>query len=373
MSNPTPGYIHALFHTASDDGISVLLARRHLARTWSGGRPVRGEVPNWAGQWGLISARPMVTQPAEQSVQAAVLSQTGIDLSAPQSAERYRIVRTETRTFADRAGTLTTALLLTCLPEGLAAFAADAQANLNSRKVEDGVLALVEVHPLSSGLNQVAPLPEPAQGWLQLVLEHGLASGQRAGAMAKALAERSAMTPSGALAALGLLADLPVSFPGAPGRLTGLRVYGARPSGDDWYQTWSPWESVLVQALTEPAGAEVAWEGGDPDPLGRADWHCLPRNRLSEPGAPFRIGASLGADRFEVSVAIVPELVGVELESGGEGVRVRARLAPDEAAAYRHLRWNGGSSPAGESPGLRLLTVAELGSGEGRLSLDAPS
>jgi hypothetical protein len=92
-------------------------------------------------------SRPPVTQPVEQTVRDAVLAQTGIDLSAEDSAERYRVIGTESRTLSPAdAGTIEV-LLLTCLPEGLDALAADAQANLDARRVDDGVLAAAGTKP----------------------------------------------------------------------------------------------------------------------------------------------------------------------------------------------------------------------------------
>lgn len=377
-SIPSAGYVFALLHTADDKGLGVLLVQRHLVRTWAGGRRVRGDVPNWAGQWGLIAARPLVTQPTERTVQGAVLAQTGIDLAAPQSAERYRIIRSEARTLVDRDGGPVTVLLLTCLPQGLAAFAADAQANLTARKVEDGVLARVEVRPVAAALPLVAPCAAPAEGWARFVADHGLVqrSGSPrsdAGQLVRQLSERTAMAPAGARAALDVLAGLPIGETQPRPRLQELRVLGARPMGGDWYQTWSPGEVVLVQALTDPAGAEVTWEGGAPDPLGRPDWRALPRDRLSDPGVPFRIEARLGDQRGEARIAVVPELVGIEVRGQGDGagVLVRARLAPEDAAAFRHLHWDGGAVRPGEPEGQRLLTAADLAAGGGRLFLAA--
>jgi hypothetical protein len=376
------GYIFALFHTASDAGVHVLSVRRHLVRTRVDGKTTRGDVPNWAGQWGLIAARPLVTQPVEQTVQGAVLAQTGIDLSAADSAERYRVIRTETRTLSVADAGAIEVLLLTCLPEGLDALAADAQTNLDARRVDDGVLAAAEVQPIGTALSRVAPCATPDEGWERFLANHGLAEqggllDRLTGGLAQRLAERSAMPPTGAQAALDILAALAipqVHSDTASARLAALNVLGARSgSAGDWYQTWSPGEMVLIQAVTEPPAAAVAWDGGATDPLGRADWRAVGRDNLSDPGAPFLVRAGIAGapadEQQEVRVAVIPELVGVEVEGvdGDGSVRVRALLAPADQRAAAHLRWNGGVPEPGDGA-VRRLSASELAAGE-RLSL----
>ncbi|MGD9164287.1 MAG: hypothetical protein PVF13_05960 [Chromatiales bacterium] len=391
MANIASSYIFTLPHTVIQERVEVLLVRRQLIQTLVNGRPHRGVIPNWAGQWGLIAARPLVSQSMEQTVQGAVLAQTGIDLSAPVSAERYRIVGSQPHTLMGRGNKPVAVLFLTFLPEGLRAFAADAAEHIGDGKVHDGVIDTLEIEPVSRALTLIGPREQPPEGWVEFISGArprggGLRFlGSGASMLAGQLVERSAMAPKAARLVVDTLVacmrpeepTIPPA-PGQGGRLSELQILGARLHESGlWYQTYAPGQALSVRAVTTSQTAQalaIEWQGGEPDPEGRPDWRSLPLDRLSEPEAPFSIRASLDGISLEASIAVVPELIGVEVvhpqsierENGGFGtiasdeVWIRARLCPATESAYRHLNWYGGSVDPNHPHDRRLVSFREL-------------
>jgi len=375
----------------NQEGIEVLLVKRRLIQTLVDGRTHRGVIPNWAGQWGLIAARPLVSQSMEQTVQGAVLAQTGVDLSDPASAERYRIVGAEPRTLTGEDDKPIAVLFLTFMPEGLRTFTADATERVAAGKVRDGAIDALEIEPVSHALTLISPPPPPPEGWAGLVSSshprgHGLGSlGVGGSALTGQLIERTAMVPRAARVAVQALAacvknqDLAISqAPSGGVSLTGLEIVGARLHGGGlWYQTYAPGEVIYIRAVASPPSEQalpIEWQGGEPDPEGRPDWRTLPLDRVSAPEAPFSVWAILGEDRLEARIAVVPELIGVEVsrahfpdqESGTPDIRasgavwVRSVMFPPTEEAFRHLNWYGGSVDPAHPLDRRLVSLREI-------------
>ena len=391
VANPVSNYVFALLHTVNQEGIEVLLVKRHLIQTLVDGRTHRGVVPNWAGQWGLIAARPLVSQSMEETVQGAVLAQTGVDLSDPASAERYRIVSAEPRTLTGDDDKPITVLFLTFMPEGLRIFTADATDRVAAGKVRDGAIAALEIEPVSRALTRIAPPVPPPEGWAGLVSsrharghEFGFL-GSGGAVLTSQLVERTAMVPTAARVAVQTLAacaktQAPVVLQTPPegASLTGLEIVGARPHGGRlWYQTYAPGEVIYIHAVANPTSEQalpIEWQGGEPDPEGRPDWRILPLDRLSAPEAPFSVWAVLRGDRLEARIAVVPELIGVEttrahfadLGGGAPDIRasgavwVRAVMSPPTEEAFRHLNWYGGRVDPRHPFDRRLVSLQEI-------------
>lgn len=379
MTNPANHYVFALPHTAVDDRVEVLLVKRHLIQTLLDGRAHTGVIPNWAGQWGLLAARPLVSQSVEQTVQGAVLAQTGIDLSDPASAARYQIVGAEPHTLTDADDKPVAVLFLTFLPEGLKTFAADAAGHVAAGKVRDGAIDTLEIVPVSRALALTGPCSQPPEGWAGLLGASRPRSrslvplGPGNTALARQLAERAAMAPSAARLALHTLATCSgVQDPGIPQAsgegvsLAELEIIGARLHGGDLrYQTYAPGQVVHIRAVTSPPSVEalpIEWQGGEPDPAGRPDWRALPLDRLSAPGAPFKIRAILGGATLETRIAVIPDLIGVELTRAGTPgmVWVRAVMSPASKDAFPHLNWYGGTVDPNHPLDRRLVSLQDI-------------
>ena len=393
MANPTKNYVFALLHTVAQQQIEVLLVRRHLIQTLVDERSHRGLIPNWAGQWGVIAARPLVSQSMEETVQGAILAQTGIDLSDPASAERYRIVNAQPRTLTCVDNKAIDVLYLTFMPEGLRAFMDDAANHIAARKVRDGVIDALEIVPISQALTLIEPCAPPPEGWSEFVSNNRSRSrgpsplGSGSSWLASQLIERTAMLPTAARQALQTLAACVTEqnpaarrTPAEEVRLTKLEIVGAhRHSSGLWYQTYAPGQIIRIRAVTTAPSSDaltLEWQGGEPDPKDRPDWRALPLDRLSAPGSPFSVRALLGGEVREARIAVVPDLLGVELSrahtpGGGDDKSdsvpsgtawVRAVLSPATEEAFQHLNWYGGSVDPNHPLDRRLVSLQEIAS-----------
>lgn len=89
------------FSSAGKQETEVLLVKRLLIQKWTGGRSSNPEIPQWAGQWGGICARPEALQPIDKTAYAALFAQTGINLNDPLVAEKYQIKTIQPETLQD--------------------------------------------------------------------------------------------------------------------------------------------------------------------------------------------------------------------------------------------------------------------------------
>jgi hypothetical protein len=377
----------------AEERVEVLLVKRHLIQTRVDGRSHRSIIPNWAGQWGVIAARPLVSQSMEQTVQGAVLAQTGVDLSDPASAERYRIIGAQPHTLTDANNKTFAALFLTFLPEGLQAFAADAADRIGAGKVRDGVIDRLEIEPVAQALALLGPCAQPPEGWAGFVSSNRLRNREpgslrsEGSMLISQLVGRSAMAPAAARLAVQTLAGCvePKNTGASQAsekvvHFSELEILGARLHESGlWYQFYTPGQVISIHAVTTAPSAQelpIEWQGGEPDPRGRSDWRSLPLDRLSHPETPFTIQASLEGDRVEVRIAVVPVLIGMEVtrahtlnrENGGSDTLatgatwVRAVLSPSTEEAFRHLNWYGGRADPNHPLDRRMVSLREIAS-----------
>jgi hypothetical protein len=387
----------------TQERLEVLLVKRQLIQTLVNGRSHRGVIPNWAGQWGLIAARPLVSQTIEETVQGAVLAQTGIDLSAPNSAERYQIVGAQPHTLTDQDNNPVTVLFLTFLPDGLNSFAADAAERIGAKKVCDGVIDTLEIKPILQAQALIGPCEQPPEGWADFINSSSLPSSGpwslRSGEamLADQLAERSAMVPQAARLAINTLVSCvspekpsnPSPVPEENGMLSELQIHGANLHQSGlWYQTYAPDQAIGIRAVTTPPGDQalpIEWQGGAPDPEGRPDWRTLSLDCLSAPGDPFLIRASLDGVSLEVRISVVPKIIKIELfppqsmerenaeldSIASDAVWVRACLYPATEASFQHLNWHGGSLDPNHPLDRRLVSFRELNTNGKAFTLEA--
>jgi hypothetical protein len=106
---------------------------------------------------------------------------------------------------------------------------------------------------------------------------------------------------------------------------------------------------------------------------------------LSAPEAPFSIRASLDGASLEACIAVVPELIGIEVirshdierENGGfdtmasDAAWIRARLSPATEAAFRHLTWYGGSVDSNHPFDRRLVSLREISANAKAFTVEA--
>jgi len=175
-----------------------------------------------------------------------------------------------------------------------------------------------------------------------------------------------------------LIAKLSVEPSPQPANLVRLEVSGAeKTSGGLYYQAYQPGQCVRIRAVTEPdmpsAHSEINWVGGSPDFSGAANLRAVSLGTLTTPGAPTKVTATLGGESLAVEVAVVPNILGLEVSgANGDGDNkwsvdpaddtqtvVRAVVEPDTLEAYKFLKWQGGEID-GKNPYDRRFLPADV-------------
>lgn len=169
-------------------------------------------------------------------------------------------------------------------------------------------------------------------------------------------------------------------------KLVSLEVSGAEQDDSGlWYQAFSADQAVRIRALTEPEGpdvaARIAWSGGEADVSGADDMRAVSLGRLTVPGTPAVVAASLNGQRLSVRVAVVPDLVRLDVSNAlSEGeerwsltdtgpVVLRVVAEPDTPAAYRQLVWTGGEVDPAHPHDRRVVRAEDIDPVTGELRI----
>jgi len=171
-----------------------------------------------------------------------------------------------------------------------------------------------------------------------------------------------------------LIAKLSVEPSPQQANLVHLEVSGAeKTSGGLYYQAYQPGQCVRIRAVIEPdtpsAHSEINWVGGSPDFSGAANLRDVLLGNLTTPGSPTKVTAMLGGKSLAVEVAVVPNILGLDVSganSDGDNkwsvdpaddtqTVVRAVVEPDTQAAYKFLKWQGGKTDDTNPYDRRLL------------------
>jgi hypothetical protein len=382
-TSATP-YTFILCLTESEHDTNLLLVQRVFIQKRVDGRAVPGVIPHWAGQWGVITASPTQSQPIITTAYDTFLSQTGLNLADRDAAKPYEILRTETKTLQDSDYNPVPVLYVRCTPRGLEALTKAVQANIEAGKPRDGVLEMVAIKRLPEATTLLKPVLRPKTGWKQYLTDNyygGKPPGSLnldIGTLTQRLTTYSTEPPtafsvvienipkSGVVPPVTTVPPVPQV---KPGRLVALNVNDAEhTSGGIWYQSYAPGQSILLQAVTEPATPEVHeqihWQGGSPGPSGHADLRTVSRDRLTPKGAPIIVQASLDYETKSVKVAVVPNLVALDVYGAehtrggiwyqsyapGQSILLQAVTDPARPEVHGQIHWQGGSpGPSGHA------------------------
>lgn len=170
--------------------------------------------------------------------------------------------------------------------------------------------------------------------------------------------------------------------------LNSLTVSGAEKSESGlYYQFYNKDQTVRVLAKTTPntpdAWAKIDWHGGSLDFSGAANVRAVPLNTLTSPGTPVTITATVNGKSLSVQVAVVPNLMSLEVTgatSDGNGawrvegdapVTVCATTSPDTSEAFQFINWEGGKADTGKGNNVRLVDPSEITSDSQGLPVSA--
>lgn len=96
-------YVCVLPFAIENEMATVLLGQRNLIVTREGGKTVKGFIPDWAGQWGLITSELKSGEGPEAAGERALREQASLDLSDPDVVTNFvlgnrRLVSLKTET-----------------------------------------------------------------------------------------------------------------------------------------------------------------------------------------------------------------------------------------------------------------------------------
>lgn len=154
-----------------------------------------------------------------------------------------------------------------------------------------------------------------------------------------------------------------------------------------YYQFYSKDQSARVKAVTEPNLSEdwgnITWQGGEKDFSGANNLRAISLDKLTKQGSPVSITAKLNGGSRSVDVAVVPNLLSLEVvgaTNDGNGswsadseapVIVTATINPDSHAAYQFISWTGGEPVAGKGNNIRQVDLSTIQPGSKGLPVSA--
>ncbi len=364
-------------YAGTSSGTKVLTAKNRFIQTWVQRKKTPGRIPHHAGQWVLIGGKA-----GDDTLPAAYQlfqDSTGINLADPEVVLRYGLASPKITNLQDVNYDPFTVIYLAASDSGLDALASDINRNINDLNLVEGVLSEVVVLRLAESRNQIAPVLPPQGGWGAFIVKNYY-GGDAPGpfntdvvVLTNRITLRSKESVDWYQIALRQVPD--GGGPPSEVRLVGITVEGAdylQGTENTYTTAYRLGGHVTIRARVDPDSAvrQVVWKGGDPDGDGRA----VPINRITKPGEPITVTATLGSTKFEVNLLIRPTVrfVVENAEPGpdstpdhqiwvasysedGPPVQVRAIMTPDTPEAYSHLKWVGGQMDREDRNDRRLV------------------
>ncbi len=170
-------YYFILPYAETDDGTTMLLAKRHLIQRLIKGQKFNTSkgvwplIPEWAGQWVVIGGAGLDSESGEEATRRLFREQTGVNLADGQTAD-YGIVEQQLKLFTDDNYDNFIVLYLKLTGSGIQTLAANATQNIDDRSVYDGVLEMVDVEFGPLALQKIGPIKPPADGWRAFLVQN---------------------------------------------------------------------------------------------------------------------------------------------------------------------------------------------------------
>ncbi|WP_420405589.1 hypothetical protein [Nisaea sp.] len=165
-------YVFTLPFALGDKDAEILLARRQLIQTRSGGRTIRGRIPEWAGQWGLIGDAQGKGESAEATGIRAFREQAGLDLSDRDVQSNF-MLHNRSLVSAETAEYTPFNVLCIFTTRGALQLAQSVVSDaLGTEQVTEATLAEVEIRTVTSARNMLGPRRPPPKGWKSFLVQN---------------------------------------------------------------------------------------------------------------------------------------------------------------------------------------------------------
>ena len=175
------GYVFVLPFAVAKKMAVVLLAERNLIVRRDAGKTVKGYIPDWAGQWGLIGTPVAENESPEAAAERAFKEQASFDLSAASVVTNFvlgnrKLVQLKT---ADHTQFHVLCIFTTRTALGLVADGANSV--ILSGQTQSGLLSQTKLFSIGQARSKLGETTPPSNGWKSYLVENyygGKAPGQ---------------------------------------------------------------------------------------------------------------------------------------------------------------------------------------------------
>jgi len=376
-------FVYLLAHAPGEIEQLVLLGQRVFIQTWARSKKIRGQIPDHAGQWVLPGGAHAKDQDPARALRAIVLAETGMRLDDPVARMKFDIGEPRLHRLEDRNYNPFTVLEYPFSAAGLKRFADAINGNIQKLSLQEGMFARTDIPRRTEALENIGPVLPPQSGWQTFIIKNfygGKPPGPFNTEIDTLTGQIAASTKqSGAWFELAIESLLPEKSveppPETRPKLVGLQVHGATPTGVDAYRAQFGDAAVRVTARFDPPPVgempAVNWSGATQASGATAE---VALDRVTAPGRPLTIKAESDGSSCQITLTIIPELVGFEVENArkigekagsvpvyaasyseaGPDVGVTLKLRPNSPDAYAAVTWEGGS-PVSGNPAKRTV------------------
>lgn len=165
-------YVFTLPFALGDEDADILIAQRQLIQTRSGGRTVKGKIPEWAGQWGLIGDAQAKGESAEATGIRAFREQTGLDLSDRDVRSNF-MLHNQSMVSAETADYMPFNVLCVFTTRGALQLVQSVISDtLGTDQVTEGILAAADIRSVASARTMLGPRQPPPKGWRSFLVQN---------------------------------------------------------------------------------------------------------------------------------------------------------------------------------------------------------
>ena len=167
-----PSYAFVLPFAVENNMATVMLAERNLITRRTAGKTVPGTIPEWAGQWGLMSDVIGGNETTEEAAARVLRDQASIDVTDPNVVTNFVLGnRTLVQLKTDDLTPFTVQCIFTTATAlGLLAQAAN-NAIINKKTMSDQ-LGAIGVFPIDKARLKLGYCPVPPKGWQDYILQN---------------------------------------------------------------------------------------------------------------------------------------------------------------------------------------------------------
>ncbi|MCJ9429037.1 NUDIX domain-containing protein [Kordiimonas marina] len=148
----------------------VVLVQRQLIQKRQAGKSVKGIIPEWAGQWGLVGGPIGQNETPEAAAIRTFHEQTGLDLTDSDVGSNFLLQnRSMINLKTENYATFSVQCIFTTMA-ALSLLQTVITDVIGTTQVSEGTLAGAKVLSMSDARNKIGATPVPSGGWKDVVI-----------------------------------------------------------------------------------------------------------------------------------------------------------------------------------------------------------